>query len=90
MTANIWDFTAKKAQWRPKDNPMSDWNQVEQEFKDIQAKVDAFESRQFDQLQHGFHVLIEGFSRIKQDDTPVADDNNLTAEHNSVYIPKVF
>ncbi|CAO3675086.1 unnamed protein product [Rhizopus microsporus] len=81
MTANIWDFTAKKAQWRPKDNPMSDWNQVEQEFKDIQAKVDAFESRQFDQLQHGFHVLIEGFSRIKQDDTPVADDNNLTAEH---------
>lgn len=83
MTSALWDFTAKKAQWRPNNNhPMFEWELVEQEFKEIQSKMTVFETEQFDSTQQGFRILLEGFSLMEQGDVPLTnDDDTMTPEH---------
>ncbi|KAG1473919.1 hypothetical protein G6F56_000669 [Rhizopus delemar] len=80
MTYNTWDFTAKKAQWRH-SKQMSDWTQVEQDFKAIQAKMTHFEQHTFESEQRSFHVLVEGFDLIEKEDVPLTDHSTMTPEH---------
>ncbi|EIE77174.1 hypothetical protein RO3G_01878 [Rhizopus delemar RA 99-880] len=82
MTSNLWEFTAKKAQWRHRDHTESDWTQTVQEFKDIQSKMDTFEQHSFNSTQQAFLGLVEGFDQIEKEDVPLTNDSNtMTPEH---------
>ncbi|KAG2214340.1 hypothetical protein INT47_000896, partial [Mucor saturninus] len=83
MTFQVWEFVARKAQWRSEIEIVLDRNTVQQEFEVMQQKVQEFYLEQLTPVDQTFKDLSNGFDIILNNssfDVNQAQDN-ITPQH---------